>query len=225
MAEPIKVFHVEDYKIMRDGVRYLLEQDPEIRIIGDAKDGKELTEGLKNLKIDVVILDIYLDAMEDIHAKNGIQLCEYVTETYPAIKVIVHSTYDDADRVSSALAAGAKGFVSKRSGFEELSNAVHAVYEGKRYICAETTKRMRNLNQFLLGMEDHLRDKAELFTLREREVLALLAQGKSSKEIGEGLFITERTVESHRKHMVEKCGVKNTAELIAHAATLGMIKK
>lgn len=225
MADQIRVFHVEDYKIMRDGVRYLLEQDPNIRIIGEAQNGQELSAGLKMVHADVVILDIYLDAMEDVNAKNGIQLCHYLRESYPMLKVIIHSTYDDADRVSSALAAGAKGFVSKRSGFEELANAVHAVHEGKRYICAETTKRMRNLNQFLLGMEDHLRDKSELFTYREREVLALLAQGRSSKEIAEELFITERTVESHRKHMVEKCGVKNTAELMARAATLGMIKK
>jgi DNA-binding NarL/FixJ family response regulator len=225
MADQIRVFHVEDYKIMRDGVRYLLEQDPDIRILGEAKDGQELIAGLKSVYVDVIVLDIYLDAMEDVHAKNGIQLCHYLREAYPTLKVVIHSTYDDADRVSSALAAGAKGFVSKRSGFEELANAVHAVYEGKRYICTETTKRMRNLNHFLLGIEDHLRDKTELFTHREREVLTLLAQGRSSKEIAEDLFITERTVESHRKNMVEKSGVKNTAELIAHAAGLGMIKK
>jgi DNA-binding NarL/FixJ family response regulator len=117
------------------------------------------------------------------------------------------------------------GFVSKRSGFEELAKAVHEVYAGQRYICAETTNRMRNLNRFLLGMEDHLRDKSELFTHREREVLVLLAAGDSSKQIAETLFITERTVESHRKNMMEKCQVRNTAELIAHASSLGILKK
>lgn len=225
MTEAIRVFLVEDYKIIRDGVRYLLELDPQIKVIGEATNGPELTEKLRSVEPDIVILDIYLDAMEDANASNGIKLCQYLHETYPRISVIMHSTYDDADRVSRALAAGAKGFVSKRSGFEELANAVHAVHGGKRYICRETTNRMRNLNQFLLGMEDHLRDKTEVFTQREREVLVLLAQGKSSREIAEQLFITERTVETHRKHMVEKCGVKNTAELIAHASFLGIIKK
>lgn len=225
MAEVIRVFHVEDYKIMRDGVRYLLERDPAIRIVGDARNGTELMERLKAVEADIAILDIYLDAMEEPNAQNGIQLCRYVRETYPGIAIIIHSTYDDADRVSAVLAAGAVGFVSKRSGFEELAKAVHAVYAGERYICAETTKRMRNLTQFLSGMEEHLRDKSEFYTLREREVLALLAQGQSSKQIAEELFITERTVESHRKNMMDKSHVKNIAELIAHASSLGIIKK
>jgi DNA-binding NarL/FixJ family response regulator len=221
----IRVFHVEDYKIMRDGVRYLLEQDERIKVVGDARNAAEFFERIKTIQADVAILDIYLDAMEQANAHTGIQLCQFLHEHYPAFKVIVHSTYDDADRVSAALASGACGFVSKRAGFEELATAVHEVYAGKRYICQETTKRLRNLNQFLLGIEDHLRDKSELFTPREREVLTLLAQGKSSKQIAEDLFITERTVESHRKNMVEKCQVKNTAELIAHASSLGIIKK
>lgn len=225
MDDIIRVFHIEDYKIMRDGVRYLLEREPGIRIVGEAKNETELLKQLKAIQFDVAILDIYLDAMEEPNAKNGIQLCGFLHEHYPHSKIIIHSTYDDADRVSAVLTAGAMGFVSKRSGFEELVKAVYAVHSGKRYICAETTNRMRNLNRFLLGIEDHLRDKSELFTHREREVLALLAQGDSSKEIAEALFITERTVESHRKNMMEKCHVRNIAELIAHASSLGMIKK
>src|SRR5688572_32951710 len=109
MEEVIRVFHVEDYKIMRDGVRYLLEREPAIKIVGEAKNETELIKRLKAADVDIVILDIYLDAMEEPHAKNGIQLCRYLRETYPHIRIIIHSTYDDADRVSAVLSAGAMG--------------------------------------------------------------------------------------------------------------------
>lgn len=210
---------------MRDGVRYLLERDPSIQVIGEAKNGTELKEKLRSLSPDIIIMDIYLDALEEFNAQNGIQLCHYIREAYPAIEVIIHSTYDDADRVSSILGAGAKGFVSKRSGFDELLHAVHTVYHGKPFICTETSNRMRNLSAFLLGMEDQLKNKSEVFTQREREVLMLLAHGHSSRQIAEQLHITERTVESHRKNMMEKCAAKNIAELIAYAAQLGLIKE
>jgi DNA-binding CsgD family transcriptional regulator len=96
---------------------------------------------------------------------------------------------------------------------------------GHKYICTETAGKLKNLNKFLLGIEDNLRSKEEVFSQREREVLTHLSNGKSSKEIADSLFITERTVESHRKNMIEKGKVKNTVELIAYAASLGIIKK
>lgn len=226
MVQRIRVFHVEDYRIMRDGLRHLLERDPDIQIVGEADSGAQLIEKLSTTEVDVIIMDIYLDQLEIMpNTKNGIQLCQHIQEKYPAISVIIHSTYDDAERVSAALTAGAKGFVSKRAGFDELLRAVHAVADGKRYICTETSERLRNLNGFLLGVEDQLRNKSELFTVREREVLTLLAEGQSSKQIAETLSITERTVESHRKNMMEKSHTKNTAELVAHASTLGLLKK
>ena len=132
---------------------------------------------------------------------------------------------DDADRVAAIINAGALGFVSKKSGFEELIAAIKAVFHGQKFICRETSGRLKNLNKFLLGIESNLRNKEEVFTTREREILYLLAQGKSSKEIADALFIAERTVESHRKNMIEKGQVKNTVELIAYASGLGLIKK
>lgn len=221
----IRVFHVEDYKIMRDGIRHLLSQDEEIEIAGEAKDGEELLRKLENTPVDVLILDIYLDAMEDLKTMNGFQLCRHIQDAYPHIKIVAHSVYDDADRVAGIINAGALGFVSKKSGFEELIRAIKAVSTGEKFICVETSGRLKNLNQFLLGIERNLRGKEELFSQREREVLELLAQGKSSREIAEELFITERTVESHRKNMIEKGQVKNTVELIAYASALGLVKK
>lgn len=221
----IKVFHVEDYKIMRDGIKHLLSQDKEIEIAGEAKDGEELLRKLENTPVDVLILDIYLDAMEDLKTMNGFHICRHIQEAYPQIKIVAHSVYDDADRVAGILNAGALGFVSKKSGFEELIRAIKTVSTGQKFICLETSGRLKNLNQFLSGIESNLRGKEELFSQREREVLEHLAEGNSSREIAEKLFITERTVESHRKNMIEKGQVKNTVELIAYASALGLVKK
>ena len=220
----IKVFHVEDYKIMRDGIKQLLLLDPDIEIVGEAKNSKDFFKALEITEIDVIILDIYLDAMEDLTTLNGFQVCRTVQEQYPHIKIVAHSVYDDADRVALILKAGALAFASKKSGFEELIRAIKTVMTGQRYICTETSGKLKNLNKFLLGIEDNLRSKDEIFSQREREVLNHLAKGKSSKEIAESLFITERTVESHRKNMIEKGKVKNTVELIAYASSLGIIK-
>jgi len=210
---------------MRDGIKQLLSLDAQIEIVGEAHNGETFLKALAVAEIDVLILDIYLDAMEDLNTLNGFQICRLTQEQYPHIKIIAHSVYDDADRVATIIKCGALGFVSKKSGFEELLRAVKTVANGEKYICPETAGKLKNLNQFLTGMESSLRGKDEIFSQREREVLNLLSQGKSSKEIADSLFITERTVESHRKNMIEKGKVKNTAELVAYASSLGVIKK
>lgn len=222
---PIRVFHVEDYKIMRDGIRHMLALDDEIQIVGEAKNGEEFLKALETTEIDVLILDIYLDAMEDLEILTGFQICRYLQEKFPHIKIVAHSVYDDADRVAAILRSGALGFVSKKSGMQDLITGIKSVNQGKKFICQETAGKLKNLNQFLLGLEDNLRGKEELFSQREREVLDLISKGRSSKEIADLLFITERTVESHRKNMMEKGKAKNSAELIAFAFSLGVIKK
>ena len=221
----IKVFHVEDYKIMRDGIRHLLSLNTEIEIVGEAPNGDGLMSALSSKETDVLILDIYLDAMEDLTTLNVFQICRQDRQQYPNIKIVAHSVYDDADRVATILNAGALGFVSKKSGFEELIRAVKTVYTGQKFICPETAGKLKNLSRFLSGMESNLRGKEEVFSVREREVLKMLSQGKSSKEIADALFITERTVESHRKNMIEKAKAKNTVELIAYASSLGLLRK
>ena len=222
MRKKINVFHLEDYKIIRDGIRFLLTNDEGINVIGEAANSGELFKKLTN-QTDVLLLDIYLDAMKEVKTSDGFEICQIVTAKFPKIKVIIHSVYDDADRVARAMNAGAMGFVSKKAGYDELLHAIKVVYGGKKYICKETSKRLKNLNRFLIGLEDTLKNKVEYFSRREREVLELLAKGYSSRGISKKLFITEKTVESHRKNLVVKADVKNTNELIAYAAVRGLI--
>lgn len=224
MPQRIKVFHLEDYKIMRDGIRFLLSQDFQINIVGDAQHGEQLLKLLPTTRIDVLILDIYLDSMQQMEIPDGFEICRKVQKLAPDIKVLAHSVYDDADRVARIMKAGAMGFVSKKAGFEELLQGIKVVHSGKKFICKETSKKLKNLNKFLAGIEDTLQSTEEFFSKREREVLVLLAQGYSTREISRKLFITEKTVESHRKNLVNKAQVKNTVELIAYASSRGVIK-
>jgi DNA-binding NarL/FixJ family response regulator len=226
MERKAKVFHVEDYKIMRDGIRTMLSQYGDlIEYVGEAKIADELFAALASKQIDIVILDIFLDSMQGTTTVNGLEVCTRMRVEYPHVKIIAHSAYEDADRIAKILRAGASAFVSKRSGFDELIKAIKAIADGQRYVCAETRSRLQNLNTFLSGFENTLRGKDDLFSVREREVLQLMSEGLSSKQIAQMLFITERTVETHRRNMVEKAHVKNTVELMAFAAHLGLTKK
>jgi DNA-binding NarL/FixJ family response regulator len=224
MPGRIKVFHLEDYKIMRDGIRFLLAQGDEIVVVGEARQGEEMFQMLPHADVDILLLDIYLDGMEDTRSMDGFTICEQVHRQFPHIKVIAHSVYDDADRVARIMNAGAMGFVSKKAGYEELVQAIKTVYGGKKYICKETSKKLKNLNEFLEGIVDTLRGEKDFFSQREKNVLELLGKGYSTKNIAKELFITEKTVETHRKNMVEKAKVKNTAELVAFASSRGFLK-
>jgi DNA-binding NarL/FixJ family response regulator len=224
MTGSIKVFHLEDYKIMRDGIRFLLTQNKEIEVVGEAKQAEELMQLLPHTHIDILLLDIYLDGMEETRSMDGFAVCEFIRREYPHIKVIAHSVYADADRVAKIMNAGAMGFVSKKAGYEELVQAIRAVDAGKKYICKETSKKLKNLNEFLEGIVDTLRGEKDFFSHREKEVLDLLGRGYSTKDIAKELFITEKTVETHRKNMAEKAKVKNTVELVAFAAARGFLK-
>jgi DNA-binding NarL/FixJ family response regulator len=173
----------------------------------------------------VLLLDIYLDSMEHMQIADGFEICRKLQKLAPHIRIVAHSVYDDADRVARIMKAGAMGFVSKKAGYEELIHAIKVVHTGKKYICQETSKKLKNLNKFLSGIEDTLESTEEFFSKREKEVLELLAGGYSSRDISRKLFITEKTVETHRKNLVQKADVKNTVELIAYASLRGLIKK
>jgi len=226
MMTKIRVFHVEDYAVLRDGIKQLLSFDPDIEMVGEAKNGADFFVALESSDIDVLILDLSLEDIEDLTTFNGFQICRIVQEKYPHVKIIAHSVFDDAERVAAIIHFGALGYVSKRSGFEELIRAIKTVYLGARYLCAETAAKMKGVKESLLVMEHQLRgNDGEVFSSRELQVLELLCRGKTSAEIAVTLVMTERIVESHRRSLIEKGKVKNTVELMAYASSLGVIKK
>jgi DNA-binding NarL/FixJ family response regulator len=225
MTRKIKVFHLEDYKIMRDGISRLLSGDEEIEVVGEAKTGDELFISLENTDVDVLLLDLYLDGMNDIRTADGFEICEILQKKHPKIKIVAHSIYEDADSVARIMRAGAAAFISKKAGYEELIVAIKSAYAGKRYICKETAGKLKNLSAFLEGISDTLKSESGFLSVREKSVLHLLARGYSSREIAKTLFITEKTVETHRRNMARKAGVKNTVELVAYASAKGLLKR
>lgn len=223
VQKKIRVFHLEDYKIIREGVRFLLSQDPGIEVVGEAKDAEELLNKLTSLKVDVLLLDIHLEANDNSKSLTGFDVSELIHNKFPGIKIIAHTVYDGTDNVTKMIKAGAMGFVSKRTGYEELVDAIKAVYSGKRFICSESSKKFKNADDFLAGLSSTLKIEKQTFSKREMEVLKLLAKGYSTKQIAKLLYITEKTVESHRKNMSEKVNAKNTVELVSYALAKGII--
>src|SRR5258706_13192956 len=120
MSRKIKVFHLEDYKIMRDGIRYLLSADNEIEMVGEARTSDELFNMLEKTSVDVLLMDLYLDGMNDIRTADGLEICSVLQKKYPQIRIVAHSIYYDADRVTRIMNAGATAFMSKKAGYEEL---------------------------------------------------------------------------------------------------------
>lgn len=220
----IFIYNLEDYKIIRDGIRFLISQEPGFKWVGDSSDPQHLFHTLSNQRVDVLILDIYLNGMQDVKIIDGFEICRYISLKYPHTKVVAHSMYDDSDKVSKIMHAGASGFVSKRSGYEYLLEAVRVVNDGGLYICKEAAANFKNAHDFVTGRSQELKAKSEFFSRREKEVLELMAKGYSSKDIARELYITEKTVESHRRNMVQKAKVRNTMELISLAINRGIIK-
>lgn len=220
----IYIYNLEDYKIIRDGIKYLITQEPGFRWVGDSNDAQQLFDTLSQQRVDVVILDIYLDAMQNIKVLDGFDVCRYVIDNYPHTRILAHSMYDDSDKVMKMMHAGASGFVSKRSGYEYLVEGVRAINAGGVYICREAAKNFKNVPEYISGRSNELKPKNDFFSRREKEVLELMAKGYSSKDIAKELFITEKTVESHRRNMVHKAKVRNTMELISLAINRGVIK-
>jgi DNA-binding NarL/FixJ family response regulator len=222
MERKIRLFHVEDYGISRDGMKFILSNEKEIECVGDAGSSAELFKNSLT-SIDVLLLDVYLDGMTDLKAPTGFDIISRIEKMYPRINILVHSIYDDGDSIARLINTGATGFVSKKMSADELIRAIKTVARGEYYFCSQTLSKLKNASRFIAGKDTTLESKEMLFTKREQEVLELVAQGYSSKQIADKLFITEKTVETHRKNMVEKAKVKNTVQLISYAHATGYL--
>jgi DNA-binding NarL/FixJ family response regulator len=215
MNYKIKVTYIDDHKIVKEGVNFLLSQYSYIEVVQN-DDTEKIEELLSRNRIDVLILDLQLEAAKGKKILNGYDICETILAKYPDIKVIAHSMYDNVESVNKIFNRGAVGFVSKKSGHEELVKGIKVVYEGKRFICKEIIKKTKNPVNFINQVDGVLKAINEPFTKSEKSVLEKIAKGFSTKQIAQQLDISEKTVETHRKHLFDKTGVKNVAELIAY---------
>lgn len=201
----INVLVVDDHAILRDGIRSLLESQEDINVVGEAENGAEAIEFIKGCQPDIVLMDISMPRM------NGLEATRFIHEHFSQVKVLILTQHDNLEYISPALQAGAAGYVLKRSGRRELLNALKQVHEQGAFLAGRITREL--LQDFSRDGGNRRNEEAHL-TERERQVLQLIVDGKSNKEIATILGISTKTVSVHRTNIMTKLDVQTTVELI-----------
>ena len=210
----IKLFVVDDHPIFIDGIVGLLQDTPGFEIIGTANNGQDFLDKIKDNQPDIVLMDINMPVMDGIETTKELKI------QYPKIKVIALTMFNDIRFIKDLLEIGAKGYVLKNISREDLIKAIHTVAEGKPFLDAAVQEKV--ISSMSSSDEDEFDDKeADLMvqniTSRELEILQLIALGLTSQDISKKLFISKNTVETHRKNLLAKLNVKNTASLLKFA--------
>jgi DNA-binding NarL/FixJ family response regulator len=214
-TEPVTIVLAEDHHIVRRGLRALLQSEPDFRIIGEASDGLEATEMVERLQPDVLVLDMVMPTI------NGLEVIQRVRRYSPKTRIVVLSMYENEAYVVGALRAGAKAYVLKRSTSEELVHAVREAAVGGFYLSSHLAERA--IEAYIGKAEDTGGNSYSKLTAREREVLQLAAEGRTSPQIAERLYISRRTAETHRANIMRKLGLRTKTDLIRYALRQGIL--
>jgi DNA-binding NarL/FixJ family response regulator len=212
----IRVLLADDHKMIRAGLRLVLEQSPDVAVVGEADDGRQAVALAQELKPCVVVMDVGMPNL------NGIEASLQVRQALPETAVVMLSMHSDEGYILRALRAGATGYILKDSAEADLVAAVHAVAEGKSFFSPKVSR---------ILLEDYMRklrktgaeDSYDLLSAREREILQLVAEGKSSKEIANLLNLSVHTVETHRANIMQKLNLRGIPELILYAVRKGIV--
>jgi DNA-binding NarL/FixJ family response regulator len=205
-----RVLLVEDHTLVRSGIRSLLETEKEIEVVGEAGDGREAVELVRRLKPHVVLMDV---AMGDL---NGIDATRLISNEHPDVRVLVLSMHSDEQYIFEALKAGAKGYVLKSAAVKELMTGIREVAAGRNYVSPSLASVVMH-DYIRRAKGDQVISQVDKLTAREREVLQLIAEGHSSAEVAKSLYISIRTVETHRHNIMEKLGIHSIAGLTRFA--------
>ncbi len=213
---PIRILLADDHTIMRDGLRALLERQPDMAVVAEAADGRECVRMAEEQLPDVVVMDIAMPNM------NGIEATRRILAERPGCAVVILSMHQDESYVLRALKAGARGYLLKDSLRNDVIEAIRAVAEGRSFL---TRKIGRMLQEDYVRQLDRrgLDDSYDLLTDREREILQLVAEGRTNKEVAGLLNVSPTTVETHRTHILQKLGLHSVPELILYAVRKGII--
>jgi two-component system response regulator NreC len=211
-----RVLIADDHGIVRQGLRALLEKSPEISVVGEASDGREAVRLAAELRPNIVVMDIAMPLL------NGVDATSQILGRDPDIKVIILSMHSDESYILRALSAGAKGYLLKDSAEGDILPAVETVAKGRPYFSPVIASTL--LEEYLQAMKkNQVRDSFDLLTDREKEVLQLLAEGKSNKEVAAVLNLSPYTIESHRTSLMQKLNLHNTAEIVLYAVRKNII--
>jgi DNA-binding NarL/FixJ family response regulator len=212
---PIKVFLADDHAVVRDGLRFILEAQGDMTVVGDAANGRDAVNQVKELEPDIVVMDIGMPEL------NGIEATQQIRQIFPSIEVVILSVFSTTEHIFRALQAGARGYLLKESAGIEVVNAIRTVHAGRRYLSQKIDE---------IVIEDYIHPQKinnaktplELLSPREREVLQLVAEGKTSQEIANILYLSPKTIETYRSRLMQKLGVKDIPGLVKFAIQHGL---
>ena len=206
----IRVLIVDDHTLVRDGIRALLSLVSDVEVIGEAANGKEAIERVHELSPDVVLMDLSMPIM------SGLEATRRIRKEHPKTRVLALTQYDDSEYVIPVIEAGACGFVTKMVAFSELATAIQAAYRGESYLSPSAASTLVEEYQAKVGTERE-KDPYQQLTDREREVLKLIAEGHTAREIADMLVVSPKTVEWYKTNLMNKLNIHNKTDLIKYA--------
>ena len=212
----IRVLIADDHTLVRDGIRSLLALTADIEIVGEAADGREAVEKVRQLMPDIVLMDLAMPIM------GGLEAARRVRKEFPATKVLVLTQYDDSEYVIPVIEAGARGFVSKMSSSSELASAIQAVYRGESFLSPSAAAALIDECQQQTTFKGE-KDPYQLLTDREKEVFKLIAEGHTAREIADVLVVSPKTVDWYKTSLMKKLNIHNRIDLIKFAIRKGII--
>lgn len=213
---PIRVLLADDHAVLRQALRLLLEMHEEVEVVADVGDGREAVSAAQELQPDVVLMDLAMPGL------NGVEATRQLTQRVRTARVLILTGYADEERILDALRAGASGYVIKRSDVNELLVAIQSVHRGNPYISASISEG-RSAIELLIQAQSSQGSAGDKLTEREREILQLVAEGHSNQGIADRLYVSVKTVEAHKAHIMGKLGAQKPADLIRYALKKGYI--
>jgi DNA-binding NarL/FixJ family response regulator len=212
---PIRILLADDHRLVRLGLKQLLDQRAGISVVGEAGSGFEAVDMAKSLKPDLIFMDISMPEL------NGLEATRRIIEALPEARVVILSMHSDRRYVTEALRAGAKGYLLKDSAPEDLLQAINRVMGGQYFLSAGVSEQV--IAEFIRRAGDDADSPYNLLSAREREVLQLMAEGASTRQIADRLNLSAKTIESHRLHLMEKLDLHSVAELTRYAIREGLV--
>jgi len=212
----LRILLADDHIVMRTGLRALLERQPNLEVVGESENGRETVALAASLKPDVVVMDVGMPVL------NGIEATQTIVTQNPTVAVVILSMHADESYVMRALKAGARGYLLKDSAAADLIGAIQAISQGKSFFSPKVSRILAEDYVRVLKQKGAV-DTYDLLTSREREILQLLAEGKTNKEVATALNISPYTVETHRSHILQKLNLHNSSELVLYAVRKGII--
>lgn len=214
----IRLVIADDHEIFRDGLALMLSRQPNIQLVGQAGDGRELLALLEGTDVDVVMTDLRMPLMDGITATRSL------VKLYPHVRIIALSMFDEEELIVEMLEAGAKGYLLKNADKQEIVEAIMSVYDDKIFYCRQTSSKLAAM--IVKSRFNPCRDAQPItFTDREKEIIRLICLQFTAQQIGEKIFLSKRTVEGHRTRILEKMNVKNTAGVVVFALKNNLISE